>query len=187
MQIKKGRKITSSKVMFESISYKKANKQTNNKCIQTKNKMDTHNKINFTHNSVIENCNENDISEAEKCCGVGSHNVHMPRILLCDRRVTKELHQHKVTRRSRESYGSKFFAGEKPSLLLNEYWGSFLQSTQPGHETDHSPPSRAKVKNGWRYTSILRTAETGTNVPCPLLNGETNSHYLYILLTKFNI
>jgi len=80
-----------------------------------------------------------------------------------------------------------FFAGEKPSLVPNEYRSSFLQSEQPGHEMDHSPPSRAKVKNNWRYTFILHTAQTGTKLPFPLLRNETNSHYLYLLLKKFNI
>lgn len=116
-----------------------------------------------------------------------SHNVHMPSILLCDRRETKEPQQHKVTCRSRDSFSSKLSAGEKPSLLLNEYRGFFLQSKQPGNETNHSPPSRAKVKNDCRYTSILRMAETGTNLPFPLLRSETNSHYLYVLLKKCNI
>ena len=70
--------------------------------------------------------------------------LHMPSIVLCDRRATKELWQHKVTRSSRDSFSSKFFAGEKPGLLLNGYRGSFLQSKNPGHETDHSPPIKSQ-------------------------------------------
>jgi hypothetical protein len=31
--------------------------------------------------------------------------------------------------------------------------GSFPGIKQPWHEADHSPPSNAKVKNVWRYTS----------------------------------
>jgi len=31
----------------------------------------------------------------------------------------------------------------------------------PGHEVDHSPPSRAKVKKGWSYTSTLPTCLHG--------------------------
>jgi len=31
--------------------------------------------------------------------------------------------------------------------------GSFAGVKQPGHEADHSPPSSAKVKNAWNYTS----------------------------------
>ena len=41
-----------------------------------------------------------------------------------------------------------------PSLLLNEYRRLFhrVQSGQ-GVGADHSPPSNAKVKSGWSYTS----------------------------------
>jgi hypothetical protein len=31
---------------------------------------------------------------------------------------------------------------------------SFNGVNQPQHEVDHSPPSRAEVKNEWRYTPI---------------------------------
>ena len=32
--------------------------------------------------------------------------------------------------------------------------GSFSRINQPGHESDHLPPSRTKVKNEWSYTSF---------------------------------
>jgi len=31
--------------------------------------------------------------------------------------------------------------------------GSFSRINQPGHESDHLPPSNTKVKNEWSYTS----------------------------------
>jgi hypothetical protein len=33
--------------------------------------------------------------------------------------------------------------------------GSFPGVNRPGRESDHSPPSSAKVKNAWSYTSTL--------------------------------
>jgi hypothetical protein len=33
------------------------------------------------------------------------------------------------------------------SHLFNGYWDCFLGVKPPGHEVDHSPPSRAEVKN----------------------------------------
>jgi len=39
-------------------------------------------------------------------------------------------------------------SGTPPSLLSNGYWGLFPWGVKwPGHEGDHSPSSRAKVKN----------------------------------------
>jgi len=41
-----------------------------------------------------------------------------------------------------------------PGLLSNGYQGFFpWRVKQLGHEADHSPPSRAEVKNAWSYTS----------------------------------
>jgi hypothetical protein len=41
-----------------------------------------------------------------------------------------------------------------PSLLFNGYRGLFSGGKAAGPEADHSPPSSAKVKNTWSYTSI---------------------------------
>jgi hypothetical protein len=40
------------------------------------------------------------------------------------------------------------------SQLLSRYRGPFLGVKRPGLGVDHSPPSRAEVKNEWSYTSI---------------------------------
>jgi hypothetical protein len=54
--------------------------------------------------------------------------------------------------------------------------GSFLRDKAAVRESDHSPSSRAEVKNGWRYTStppirlrgvVLRLKNTGTILPLP--------------------
>jgi hypothetical protein len=43
---------------------------------------------------------------------------------------------------------------DPPSLLSNGYLGTPSPGVKwPGHENDHLPPSRAKVKNAWNYTS----------------------------------
>jgi hypothetical protein len=41
------------------------------------------------------------------------------------------------------------FVRYPPSLLYNEYWGSFPPGVKarPGREADHSPPSSAEVEN----------------------------------------
>jgi hypothetical protein len=55
-----------------------------------------------------------------------------------------------------------------PSLLLNDYLGSFLEVKQPGHEMDHSPPTSAEIKNEWDYIPIAANAFmvwTGTALP----------------------
>jgi hypothetical protein len=36
--------------------------------------------------------------------------------------------------------------------LVSGYWGSFLRIKWPGYNADHSPPSRAQVKNEWSHT-----------------------------------
>ena len=41
-----------------------------------------------------------------------------------------------------------------PNHLFNRYRGIFPGLKRPGCEADQSSPSRAKVKNEWRYTSI---------------------------------
>jgi len=33
-----------------------------------------------------------------------------------------------------------------PSLLINDYLGSFLEVKQPGHEIDHSPPLLLRLR-----------------------------------------
>jgi len=40
-----------------------------------------------------------------------------------------------------------------PSFISNEYRVSLSGVTRPGSQVDYSPPSKAEVKNGWRYTS----------------------------------
>jgi len=55
-----------------------------------------------------------------------------------------------------------------PSLLFNDYLGSFLEVKQPGHETDHSPPTIAEIKNEWNYIPIAPYAFmvwTGSALP----------------------
>jgi hypothetical protein len=42
-----------------------------------------------------------------------------------------------------------------PSLLFNGYWGVLsLEVKWPGRETDHSPPTSAKIKKMWVCTCI---------------------------------
>jgi hypothetical protein len=41
-----------------------------------------------------------------------------------------------------------------PNHLFNRYRGLFSGLKRPGREADRSPPSRAEVKNDWRYTYI---------------------------------
>jgi hypothetical protein len=41
-------------------------------------------------------------------------------------------------------------------IQLPVYWAqgvSFTEGKVEGHEADHSPPSRAEIKNAWSYTS----------------------------------
>jgi hypothetical protein len=40
-----------------------------------------------------------------------------------------------------------------PNLLLDAYQGLSLGVKWLEHESDHSPPSSAEVKNAWSYTS----------------------------------
>jgi len=40
-----------------------------------------------------------------------------------------------------------------PRLLSNGYEGLFPGVKRPGHESDHSHPSSAEVKNAWNYIS----------------------------------
>ena len=39
------------------------------------------------------------------------------------------------------------------SFISCGYWVSLLGVTRPGNQVDYSPPSKAEVKNAWRYTS----------------------------------
>jgi hypothetical protein len=42
------------------------------------------------------------------------------------------------------------------SLISSGYMQPYLQRVKwSEHESDHSPPTRAKFKNVWHYTSIL--------------------------------
>jgi hypothetical protein len=44
---------------------------------------------------------------------------------------------------------------DSPSVLSNQVPESLSPGAkQPGHEPDHSPPSRSEVKNVWSYTSV---------------------------------
>ena len=45
-----------------------------------------------------------------------------------------------------------------PSLLFNALFGSFLRVRAGCREADHSPPSRAEVKNAWKYSSTVIVA-----------------------------
>jgi hypothetical protein len=41
-----------------------------------------------------------------------------------------------------------------PNPLSNEYWVLLLSGIKrKGHESDHSPPTSAEIKNMWIYTS----------------------------------
>ena len=56
----------------------------------------------------------------------------------------------------------------QPSLLSNDYMGSFLEVKQPEHEIDHSLPTIAEIKNEWNYIPIAPYAFmvwTGTALP----------------------
>jgi hypothetical protein len=46
-------------------------------------------------------------------------------------------------------------SGAHPTSYPMGIRGSFPGVKRPGREADHSPPSRAKVKNAWSYTSTL--------------------------------
>jgi hypothetical protein len=56
--------------------------------------------------------------------------------------------------------------------------GSFSRGKRPGCETDNSPPSSAKVKNAWSYTStppirlhgVVLTSEEGKLYLCLYLD-----------------
>jgi hypothetical protein len=75
-----------------------------------------------------------------------------------------------------------------PNLLFNAYLGSFWgggEVKQSEHEVNHSPPSRAKVKNEWSCTStphIYLHAYKGTTLYIffPLFNVDVLS-YLFTL------
>jgi len=41
----------------------------------------------------------------------------------------------------------------QPSLLFNDYRGSFRGARLPWHEVNRSPPSGAEIKNEWSYNS----------------------------------
>jgi len=48
----------------------------------------------------------------------------------------------------------KRFCGP-PSLLFDSLFGSFLRVRAGSREADHSPPTRAEVKNAWKYSSTV--------------------------------
>jgi hypothetical protein len=48
---------------------------------------------------------------------------------------------------------SRLAQGAHPHLLFNGYWVSSSRIKLAWHEADHLPPSSAKVKNEWIYTS----------------------------------
>jgi hypothetical protein len=65
-------------------------------------------------------------------------------------------------------------------------WIFLPGSKAAGRESDHSPPSRAKVKNAWSFTSTPHTcswhsaySSTGTTLPLPL-PSPSSSHTLNI-------
>jgi hypothetical protein len=63
--------------------------------------------------------------------------------------------------RFKSQYGEEIFSSPKhphwpqepPSLLCTGYCDSLPAVKQPGCEVNNSPPSSAKVKNEWSYTS----------------------------------
>ena len=52
----------------------------------------------------------------------------------------------------------KRFCGP-PSLVLNTLFGSFLRVRAGCREAGDSPPSRAEVKNAWKYSSTVIVAD----------------------------
>jgi hypothetical protein len=44
-------------------------------------------------------------------------------------------------------------SGAHPTSYTTGTGDSYSGVMRSGHEADHSPPSRAEVKNGWNYTS----------------------------------
>jgi hypothetical protein len=73
---------------------------------------------------------------------------------------------------SNPSTGNEFFSSPTtsrsalrgpPTLLLNWYRGSFSRVKWPMPKVDHSPPSSAKIKNAWSYTSIPPYMPFGVN------------------------
>jgi len=79
---------------------------------------------------------------------------------------------------------------DSPSLPFSAYQGCFQGVKQTGYEADHSPPSSAKLKNGWsnastpavRLHSMDRENRTFPFTICFLLTGslkmdqQKNSH-----------
>jgi len=55
------------------------------------------------------------------------------------------MHKNKIT----------YFLSGPPGLKFNGYRASFPGVRQPWREAKNFPPSGAKIKNEWRYTSIL--------------------------------
>jgi hypothetical protein len=83
----------------------------------------------------------------------------------------------RAKRGSNPGRDKRFFSSTKrpdrlwspPSLQFNEHRGSFPGKTQPEREINHSPPSRGKIKNEWRYTSTLPYAfKVWTGITLPL-------------------
>jgi hypothetical protein len=54
----------------------------------------------------------------------------------------------------------------QPASLIKWYKNIFTKVKQPGHAVDHSPPSGAKVKNEWSYTSTPIRLHSVDRVNC---------------------
>jgi hypothetical protein len=67
-----------------------------------------------------------------------------------------------------------------PSLLSDGYRGLVKRT---GHEADHSPPSKAKVKNAWSYTSALSMSWWhGAHTTLPLVKSTDLDTYFCVVL-----
>ena len=61
-----------------------------------------------------------------------------------------------------------------PAPLFSGYRGSLVGRERPGHAADHSPSSRAEVKNRWRYNST----------PPICLHGVDRENFTFIYVTR---
>jgi hypothetical protein len=74
--------------------------------------------------------------------------------------------------------------------LFNGYQGLFPELKLPGCEADRSPPSRAEVKNEWRYTSIPPICFHGaegafTFFLVYIITSALSTHYMAVITTRY--